>query len=201
MSNILFARLIQKVDTVRYARISDEAKLRLGSELIHEASEQILQRSKTLLEKCQQSNIDEADTKIDTTFSSFLVSLTQQSVSTSFLVKYLQPQPKADYRRERTSSIRSLSAIEALDELAEDLIEQDLLESEMLALAHDENFEVWIKSVDRHLELYPGVNTLPKIAKSNDLTLAQVFIAALFGSFKIEQCGDFYEVKQLKLFR
>ena len=196
MSNIPFARLIQKVDTVRSARISDEAKLRLGSELIYEASEQILQRSKTLLRESQQSNIDEADTKIDSTFSSFLVSLTQQSISSSFLVKYLQPQSRADYKREGTSSIRSLSAIEALDELAEDLIG-----SKVLTLAHDENIEIWIESVERHLELYPDVNTLPKVAKSNDLTLAQVFIAALFGSFKIEQCGDFYGVKKLKLFK
>ena len=77
----------------------------------------------------------------------FLASRTQQSISTSFLAKYLQPQPKADYRREVTSSIRSLSAMETLDELAEDLIEQDLLGSEILTLAHDENIEIWIKSV------------------------------------------------------
>ena len=89
-----------------------------------------------------------------------------------------------------------LSPTEALDELA-----KDLLESEVFTLAHDENIEVWIESVKRHLELYPEINTLPEIAKLNDLTLAQAFVAALFGNFKIEQRGGFYEVKQLKLFR
>lgn len=212
MPNIPFAQLIQQVDNIKSATISDEIKLRRSAELIYFVSEQILQKAKTLLEKSQQSEVDETDTKIDGSFSAFLASLTQQSISTSFLAKYLQPQPKADYRREVTSSIRSLSAIEALDELAEDLIEQGssarfprheqvLLGSEILTLAHDENIEIWIESVDRYLELYPDVNTLPEIAKSNDLTLAQVFIAALFGSFKIEQRGGFYEVKQLKLFR
>lgn len=196
MSDIPFAQLIQQVDKIQSATIPDEKKLKRSGELICFVSEQILQKAKTLLEKSQQSEVDETDTRIDGSFSAFLASLTQQSISTSFLAKYLQPQPKADYRREVTSSIRSLSAIEALDELAEDLIG-----SEILTLAHDENIEIWIESVDRHLELYPDVNTLPEIAKLNDLTLAQVFIAALFGSFKIEQRGNFYEVKQLKLFR
>lgn len=201
MPDIPFAQLIQQVDNIKSATISDEIKLRRSAELIYNLSEQILQKAKTLLEKSQQSQVDETDTKINGSFSAFLASLTQQSISTSFLAKYLQPQPKADYRREVTSSIRSLSAMEALDELAEDLIEQDLLGSEILTLAHDENIEIWIKSVDRHLELYPDVNTLPKIAKLNDLTLAQVFIAALFGDFNIEQRGNFYEVEQLKLSR
>ncbi|MDJ0572336.1 MAG: hypothetical protein QNJ53_25290 [Pleurocapsa sp. MO_192.B19] len=40
----------------------------------------------------------------------------------------------------------------------------------IFALAYDENIEVWIESVERHLKLYPEVNTLPKIAKLNNLT-------------------------------
>ena len=88
-----------------------------------------------------------------------------------------------------------MSATEALDELAEDLIE-----SEVFALAHDENIEVWIESVERHLKLHPKANTITEIAKSNELTLAQAFVAALFGHFKIKQLGDFYEVEGLKLF-
>lgn len=173
LSNIPFAQLIQQVDTVRSAYISDEAKLRRSGELIYKISEQILLKANTLLEKSQQSDVNETDTEIDVTFSSFLESLTQQSVSTLFLTKYLQPQPQTEYQREVTTSIKSLSVTEALDELAENLIE-----SEMFALAHDENIEVWIESVERHLKLYPEVNTLPVIAKLNDLTLAQAFVAA-----------------------
>ncbi|WP_146132174.1 hypothetical protein [Pleurocapsa sp. CCALA 161] len=184
------------MDTIRSACIRDEVKLRRSGELIYFVSEQILQKANALLEKSQQSQVDEIDTKIDRSFSDFLTSLTQRSISTVFLAKYLQPQPKADYQREGTKSINFLSATEALDELAEDLIE-----SEIFTLAHDENIEVWIESVERHLKLCPEVNTLPKIAKLNDLTLAQAFVAALFGNFRLEQFGDFYEVNQLKLFR
>ena len=155
----------------------------------------ILDKVNALLEKSQQLEVDEADTQIDRSFGDFLSSLTQQSISTLFLAKYLQPQIRANYQRETTKSIKSLSATEALDELAEDLIE-----SEVFALAHDENIEVWIESVERHLKLYPKVNTLPEIAKLNDLTLAQAFVTGLFGHFKIEQLGDFYEVEGLKLF-
>jgi hypothetical protein len=202
LSDIPFAQLIQQVDSIQSATISDEVKLRRSGELIYFVSEQILDKAKALLEKSQQSEVDETNTKIDRSFSDFLTSLTQQSISTVFLAKYLQPQPKADYQRGGTRLIKFLSATEALNELAEDLIDHaSLLESEILTLAHDENIEVWIESVEQHLKLYPKVNTLPKIAQLNDLTLAQTFVAALFGNFRLEQFGDFYEVNRLKLFR
>lgn len=204
MPNISFAQLIKQVDTVQCACIRDEVKLRRSGELIYFISEQILDKANTLLENSQQTEVDEIDTKIDCSFSDFIKSLTQQSISTNFILEYLQPQIKADYQREGARSIKFLSATEALDELAQDLIEQGsvvgfpdhtqvLLESEIFTLAHDENIEVWIESVERHLKLYPEVNTLPKIAQLNDLTLAQAFVAALFGNFKIKQIGDFYE--------
>jgi cell division protein FtsX len=196
LSDNPFVQLIQQVDSIQSATISDEVKLRRSGELIYFVSEQILDKAKALLEQSQQSEVDETDTKIDRSFSDFITSLTQQSISTVFLAKYLQPQPKADYQREGTRSIKFLSATEALDELTEDLIE-----SEILTLAYDENIEVWIESVEQHLKLYPKVNTLPKIAQLNDLTLAQTFVAALFGNFRLEQFGDFYEVDRLKLFR
>ena len=195
MSNISFSQLIHKVDIIESACIRDEIKLRRSGELICNASEQILQKANILLEKSHSSEITQTDTQIDRSFSDFLSSLTQQSISTNFLAKYLQPQIRADYQREITRSIKFLSATEALDELAEDLIE-----SEIFTLAHDENIEVWIELVERHLKLYPETNTLPEIAKLNNLTLAQTFVAALFGNFEIEQLGGFYDVARLKLF-
>ena len=195
MSNISFSQLIHKVDIIESACIRDEIKLRRSGELICNASEQILQKANILLEKSHSSEITQTDTQIDRSFSDFLSSLTQQSISTNFLTKYLQPQIRADYQREITRSIKFLSATEALDELAEDLIE-----SEIFTLAHDENIEVWIELVERHLKLYPKTNTLPEIAKLNNLTLAQTFVAALFGNFEIEQLGGFYDVARLKLF-
>ena len=195
MPNISFTQLIKKVDVIESACIRDEVKLRRSGELIHLVSEQILQKANTLLEKLHSSEIDETDTKVDRSFSDFLVSLTQQSISTLFLAKYLQPQQKAEYYRETTKSVKFLSATEALEELAEDIVE-----SEIFALAHDENIEVWIESVKQHLKLHPKINTLPDIARLNDLTLAQTFVAALFGNFQLEQTGDFYEVERLSLF-
>ena len=195
MSNIPFSQLIHKVDALESACIRDEIKLRRSGKLICNASEQILQKANILLEKSHSSEITQADTQIDRSFGNFLVSLTQQSISTNFLAKYLQPQIRADYQREITRSIKFLSATEALDELAEDLIE-----SEIFTLAHDENIEVWMELVERHLKLYPETNTLPEIAKLNNLTLAQTFVAALFGNFEIEQLGGFYDVARLKLF-
>lgn len=194
MPNVSFAQLIKQIDTVQCACIRDEVKLRRSGELIYFISEQILCKANALLENSQQTKVDEIDTKIDRSFSDFIKSLTQQSISTNFMLEYLQPQLKAGYQRETTRLIKFLSATEALEELAEDLIE-----SEMFTLAHDENIEVWIDLVERHLHLCPEANTLSAIALFNKLTLAQVFMATLFGSFQIEQPGGFYEEFKIKL--
>jgi hypothetical protein len=181
------------VDQVQSAPISDEIKLRRSGELFYLGSEQILLQAQTLLEESQQSDVNKGDTKIDQCFSSWLASFTQQSIRTNFLSKFLLPTSRAECQREAAITCKSLSATEALEELAEDLIE-----SEMFSLAHDENIEVWIDLVDRHLHLCPEANTLSAIALFNNLTLAQVFMAILFGSFQIEQSGGFYEEFKIK---
>ena len=191
-----FDNIIQKVNLIDSSPLKDEIKLRRSGELFYQGSLGILAKAEAVLDDINKQDIDLTDTFVDKSFSDFLVSFTQQSISTNFLAKFLQPQPRADYYRETTKSIKSLSVTEALDELAE-----DLLESEIFTLAHDENIEAWIELVERHLKLYPEINILPDIARLNELTLAQAFIAALFGSFKLEHNGGFYEINQLKLFR
>ena len=62
MSDVSFTQLIQKVDTIGSACIRDEVKLRRSGELIYFGSEQILDKVNALLEKSQQSQVDEADT-------------------------------------------------------------------------------------------------------------------------------------------
>ncbi|MEO1005204.1 MAG: hypothetical protein AAFW67_04975 [Cyanobacteria bacterium J06638_38] len=69
MSNISFSQLIHKVDIIESACIRDEVKLKRSGELIHQVSEQILQKANTLLEKSQQSPVDRTDTLIDRSFS------------------------------------------------------------------------------------------------------------------------------------
>lgn len=193
MSNISFSQLIHKVDIIESACIRDEVKLRRSGELIHLGSEQILQKANTLLEKSQQSEVDRTDTQIDCSFSDFLASLTQQSISTNFLFLYLQPQIRADYQREITRSIKFLSASEALDELAEDLIE-----SEIFTLAHDENIDKWVLEVEEFIGGRPQA-TLAEIVERLKLTKAQIFIALLFGDFELSQPGDFYNGFDIKI--
>ena len=178
---------------IESAYIRDEVKLRRSGELIYNVSEQILQKANNLLEKSKRSQVDEADTQIDRSFSNFLSSLTQQSISTNFLFLYLQPQIRADYQRKITRSIKFLSASEALDELGEDLIE-----SEIFTLAHDENIDKWVLEVR---ELVEGRQqaTLAEIVERLKLTKAQIFIALLFGDFELSQPGDFYNGFDIKI--
>ena len=200
MSDIPFAQLIQQVDKIQSATIPDEIKLRRSGELICFLSEQILQKAKTLLEnqeRClrlaSQSQVTQADTQIDRSFGDFLASLTQQSISTNFLAKYLQPQQRADYHRETTKSIKFLSAAEALDELAE-----DLSESEIFTLAHDENIDKWVLEVRKLVEGRQQA-TLAEIVERLELTKAQIFIALLFGNFELSQSSDFYNGFDIKI--
>ena len=199
MSNISFSQLIHKVDIIESACIRDEIKLRCSGELICNASEQILQKAKNLLEKSQrclrlasQSQVTQADTQIDRSFSNFLSSFTQQSISTNFLTKYLQPQIRADYQREITISIKFLSATEALDELAEDLIE-----SEIFNLAHDEDISEWSEIVRDYLGQQRKKRvSLVDIVNGTKLNLAKVFLGLLHGEFMLIQT-DFYDLTSL----
>ena len=193
MSNISFSQLIHKVDALESACIRDEVKLRRSGELIHRVSEQILQKANTLLEKSQRSQVTQVDTQIDRSFSNFLASLTQQSISTNFIAKYLQPQIRADYQREITKSIKFLSATEALDELAE-----DLSESEIFTLAHDENIDKWVLEVEEFISDRQKA-TLADIVEILKLTKAQIFIALLFGDFELSQSSDFYNGFDIKI--
>ncbi|MEL6442291.1 MAG: hypothetical protein AAFQ80_23970 [Cyanobacteria bacterium J06621_8] len=193
MSNISFSQLIHKVDIIESACIRDEVKLKRSGELIHQVSEQILQKANTLLEKSQQSPVDRTDTLIDRSFSNFLASLTQQSISTNFIAKYLQPQRRAGYHRETTKSIKFLSAAEALDELAE-----DLSESEIFTLAHDENIDRWVLEVEEFISGRQQA-TLAEIVERLELTKVQIFIALLFGNFELSQSSDFYNGFDIKI--
>lgn len=194
-----FASLIKKVDRLVTSSVSDEIKLRQSGDIIYQTSQKILANADTLLAPGQQIEVDSSDTQIDTSFSDFLSSLTQASISTGFFVKYLQPQQRKQYHRE-TVTIESMSAVEAIAELAVGIAsfkpDSNLLSDEVMEQAHDENIADWVTLVDGHLQADPQANTLDFIAANLDLTLAQVFIAVLFGDFILEQ-SDFYNPRSI----
>ncbi|NJK57481.1 MAG: hypothetical protein HC939_16470 [Pleurocapsa sp. SU_5_0] len=173
-----FEKLIQQVDKIRDSEATDEIKLRRSGELICQYSGQLLQRTETLFEQIQHPEVELGDTIIDASFDSFLASMTQQSISTDFLAKYIQPQTRKSYQRETSTVFKFMSSSEAIAEFQEEL--QDL---EISTLAHDENIHHWVKLVQEYLWNYSENNTLMEIARGTDLSLAQVFIAGLFGDF------------------
>ncbi len=193
MSNISFSQLIHKVDIIESACIRDEVKLKRSGELIHLGSEQILQKANTLLEKSQQSPVDRTDTLIDCSFSNFLSSLTQQSISTNFIAKYLQPRPKVEYRREASHETRVLTSSTTVE-----FLDPDSIKLEVASLAHNEDIDKWVLEVG---ELVEGRQqaTLAEIVERLKLTKAQIFIALLFGDFELSQPGDFYNGFDIKI--
>ncbi len=193
MSNISFSQLIHKVDIIESACIRDEVKLRRSGELIHLVSEQILQKANTLLEKSHSSEITQADTQIDRSFSNFLSSLTQQSISTSFLSKYLQPRPKVEYRREASHEIRALTSSATVE-----FLDSDSIKLEVASLAHNEDIDKWVLEVEEFVGDRQQA-TLAEIVERLKLTKAQIFIALLFGNFELSQSSDFYNGFDIKI--
>lgn len=146
----LFSGIIRQVNLIESSKLKDEIKLRRSGELFYQGSINLLEQAKIALAAAQQQEINLVDTSIDDSFSQFLFSLTQQSVSTSFLSKYLTPQQKKAYQRESSIKTQVLSSTEAISLLAADLIE-----SEIISLAHDEDINAWIDTVKNVLKLIP----------------------------------------------
>ncbi|WP_019505957.1 hypothetical protein [Pleurocapsa sp. PCC 7319] len=183
-----FSAIIQQVNKIDSSHIKDEIKLRRTGELFYLGSVCLLAQAEAALENAQQDNVDLTDTPIDNSFCQFLASLTQQSISTSFLQKYLKPQSRAKYQRETSVKIQSLTSSEAVG-----LFDLDLIEPQVISLAHNENINAWIERITKCLESNIEINTLPQISKATALSIAQVFISLLFGDFELLQSGDFYE--------
>jgi hypothetical protein len=203
MMEYSFKELIKRVDAVESSVIPDEIKLKRLGALIYQGSLNLLAQAESILENTRYSEVEQGDTKIDRRFSQFLLSLTQQSVSTNFLNKYLRPTPKAKYEREATLKIQSLTASEALSEFEQDLIEEEVMvssnisavRSQVISLAHDENIKRWIALVNECFEANssPVSLSVPQIIQATSLSIAQVFISLLFGEFSLKQNGSFYE--------
>ncbi|PSB05976.1 hypothetical protein C7B62_24015 [Pleurocapsa sp. CCALA 161] len=171
----------------------DEIKLRRSGELFYQGSINLLEQVKIALAVAQQQEINLADTSIDNSFSQFLFSLTQQSISTSFLTKYLIPQPKTAYQRESSIKTQVLSSTEAIS-----LLKADLIESEVISLAHDEDINAWIDQVRRCLETNPQIDTMLQIVEATDLSIVQVFISLLFSDYELIQRNNFYGEIEIK---
>ncbi len=186
--NYSFSSIIQQVNLIDSSGLRDEIKLRRSGELFYQGSLSILARAEAALKNSRQPEIDATDTKIDSSFSLFIASLTQQCVSTNFLKKYLQSQVRAVYQRESPVRIQSLTSTEAIEKYS-----LDLISSEVSSLAYDENINAWIDKVFGCLRNDPQINTLAQIVRATDLSTAQVFISLLFGEFELNQTGDFYD--------
>ncbi|WP_036487544.1 hypothetical protein [Myxosarcina sp. GI1] len=183
-----FSTIIQRVNLIASSKLNDEVKLRQAGELFYQSSLSILVRAEAAFEASLQPEIATADTKIDSSFSLFIDSLTQQSVSTIFLQKYLQPQVRAAYQRESLVTISTLTAVEAVEKYS-----LEKISSEVSSLAYDENINAWIDKVAECLRGNPQVNTLIQIVRATDLSVAQVFISLLFGNFELVPSENFYD--------
>ena len=182
-----FENIIKQVNLINSSSLSDEVKLRRSGELFYQGSQTLLLQAEKILEAARAQEVEESDSKVDSSFSLFLASLTQQSISTNFLQKYLKPQPRATYERESMIKIEFLTSDEASELLSTSL------ESEIISLAYDEDINVWVDRVANFLEINPSINTLPQIVKATGLSDAQVFISLLFGGFELVQSGEFYD--------
>lgn len=188
-----FSSIIQQVNLIDSSQLRDEIKLRRSGELFYQGSVGLLKQAEAALEIAQQQEINLIDTKIDDSFSQFLASLTQQSISNSFLQKYLKPQIRTKYEREESTYIKSLTTTEAVN-----LFDLDLFEREVVSLAHDEDINAWIDIVTKCLETNPKIGTMLQIVEATNLSIAQVFISLLFSDYELIQRNNFYGEIEIK---
>ena len=188
------ADTLEKIDLWQVSSHSDRLKLHQSGDLMYRASTHILERVKLLLENLFRSPVAQGDTKINSSFSEFLRKRTQQTISTGFLAKYLQPRPRAVYEREAMVKVESLTPSQALE-----VFELELLESEVLSLAHDEDIDTWLVIVTSCVKDNPKIDNLRDIVETTGLSLVQVFISLLFGDFQLRQEGSFYDFKSIKV--
>ncbi len=71
-------------------------------------------------------------------------------------------------------------------------MEADIIESEVISLAHDEDINAWIERIRRCLETNPKIDTMLQIVEATNLSIAQVFISLLFSDYKLIQRNNFY---------
>ena len=186
---ISFSKLIQKIDSIKSASLAKELKLRQSGDLIYQGSVDVLKRANLSLDEWQFGSKDIAleNTLVDQSFSDFLRSHTQQAISTSFLEQYLVPRQRQEYTKGSSVEIKSLTPGEAIEEYLPDIDQE-----EIIALAHEEKVDDWIKLSEECLKNNSVMN-LTKIIQETNLSLAQVFISLLFGDFCFSCQGDFYD--------
>ena len=194
MMDSSFSHIIQQVNLIDSSLLKDEIKLRRAGELFYQSSISLLAQADAALEEAKQQDIDLIDTPINNSFGQFLTSLTQQSISTAFLQKYLHPQNRAKYKRGASVKIQTLTSASAVD-----LFDLDLFESEVISLAHDEDIDACDREVTKCLESNTEISTLPQISRTTSLSIAQAFISLLFGDFELAQSGDFYDPERISV--
>ncbi len=188
-----FGEIIKQVNLVSSSELRDEIKLRKSGELLYQGSLSLLGRINNILGASKQQPIDSTETKIDFSFNLFLSSCTQHRVNTSFVSKYLTPQPRAKYVRQEDRRITSLSPTDFVE-----LFDVEEFAA-TVSLAHDEDINSWLDLVEVFLENNRDVCKLPEIAQKTNLSKVQVFIALLFGNFEILQSGGFYSEIRIRL--
>ena len=91
MSDVMdysFENIIKQVNSISSSALSNEVKLRRSGELFYQGSQTLLLQAEKMLESALQQEVDLTDTKIDSSFSLFLASLTQHG--TVFIISLFE---------------------------------------------------------------------------------------------------------------
>lgn len=177
-----FHKIIQQVDEIVNKSANDETKLNHAGNLFYQGSLIILEKAQECLENELHPEIIVAgeNTQVDESFTLFLNSWTQQSISTNFLDEYLIPPSRAKYEREAN--------------LAPVLITEDISfkPREEWEFSYDENIEQWMQQINTVLKKTKS-QTLSNIVELSNLSQAQVFLTLLMMEIDFSWTGDFYE--------
>ena len=107
-------------------------------------------------------------------------------------------QVKKEDSAEENGQVKSLAGnADKSDVLAMlDALEEEELKEQALAVSHSENVSEWIDAIAAVMEVGKA-QRLVDITKKLKMPLVTVWLAALLGGFRLEQCGGFYATREV----
>ena len=80
-----------------------------------------------------------------------------------------------------------------------DELEAEVAKAQALSVSHAENISAWLSALSAHTTHSP--QRLVDLSQAVELSLIEIWMAALLGSFSLEQRGGFYDTEQVWLER
>ncbi|WP_017302046.1 hypothetical protein [Nodosilinea nodulosa] len=182
-----------------FTGLSVQDRLKLSSRVIDHLAELHQAKAHWLLEDWE-NRYDPQDPAMTGDWLQGLVRQTQQ-VDLSELTAPVQRRPRKKTSTTKTSEetvVREVPKANLLKML--DQVELEAQKAEALAVAHEENIQVWIAEISRWFAQHPEPIELLQLHQQLGWPLVQLWLSLLLGGFKLEASDHYFYSSHLLVF-